>query len=125
MNEDEKITKISDMLIKGGKMLSAHCPSCGSPLFKKDDIIICPICETRFIEEKDLKDKDIKREEIQDRSDAKMENYIKKEIPKKILDIFKDLEEEKDFTKINMGLNCIKDLLNIIKILKEVKLIEK
>ncbi|HIH78216.1 MAG TPA: hypothetical protein HA341_04765 [Halobacteria archaeon] len=142
MNEDEKITKISDMLIKGGKMLSTHCSSCGSPLFKINNETVCPVCETRFIDEKDIKvDKERKKENLYDRSIIKdnekkvsktdlskddgtfnedLRENIEKKVSTKILDIFGEIETEKDFTKIQMGLNCIKELIDIIKLLKNV-----
>lgn len=142
MNEDEKITKISDMLIKGGKMLSTHCSSCGSPLFKINNETVCPVCETRFIDEKDIKeDKERKKENLYDRSIIKdnekkvsktvlskddgtfnedLRKNIEKKVSTKILDIFGEIETEKDFTKIQMGLNCIKELIDIIKLLKNV-----
>ena len=142
MNEDEKITKISDMLIKGGKMLSTHCSSCGSPLFKINNETVCPVCETRFIDEKYIKeDKERKKENLYDRSIIKdnekkisktvlskddgtfnedLRKNIEKKVSTKILDIFGEIETEKDFTKIQMGLNCIKELIDIIKLLKNV-----
>jgi len=126
-------------------MLATHCPSCGSPLFKIENEIVCPVCETRFAEEKDLKkDKDTKKQELYNKpiadSSKKVSNVdthdynifngeldknIEKKISKKILDVLGELEEEKDFTKINMGLNCIKELISIIKLLKEDELAKK
>jgi Uncharacterized Zn-finger containing protein len=47
---DENIDKISEMLLRGGKMLSRHCPTCNSPLFKFGEEIICPVCGTSFAE---------------------------------------------------------------------------
>lgn len=130
-------------------MLSTHCSSCGSPLFKINNEIVCPVCETRLIEEKDLKD-DKKRKNLynepktestikdgeripeiinfsrhdipkqRDIVNEDLEKYIEKKVLSKILDIFEEIETEKDLTKIQKGLNCIKDLIDIIKLLKDI-----
>ncbi|WP_292486141.1 Sjogren's syndrome/scleroderma autoantigen 1 family protein [Methanohalobium sp.] len=45
--EDQELDKISKMLECGATMLSQHCQSCGSPLFRYQGEIICPVCQDR------------------------------------------------------------------------------
>ncbi len=42
--EEEKVKKIAEALIAGGRMLSIHCASCFSPLFEQQGRIFCPLC---------------------------------------------------------------------------------
>ncbi len=42
--KDEKIPKIAEMLLAGGKMLGVHCGKCMSPLFEYQGKVICPVC---------------------------------------------------------------------------------
>lgn len=41
---EEKISKMTDMLLAGGKMLSIHCGTCLGPLFKFKGKAVCPVC---------------------------------------------------------------------------------
>ncbi|MFP4654994.1 MAG: Sjogren's syndrome/scleroderma autoantigen 1 family protein [Methanohalobium sp.] len=45
--EELELDKISRMLERGATMLSQHCQTCGSPLFRYQGEIICPICQGR------------------------------------------------------------------------------
>jgi Uncharacterized Zn-finger containing protein len=140
---DENIDKISEMLLRGGKMLSRHCPTCNSPLFKFGEEIICPVCGTSFAEVdakeerktkisatsqiKDLRDanqrfatsqiKDLRyatSQDLKSRERSPDENEIKRELRKKIGEILEDLKRERDLTKIKMGLECIDKALEIL-----------
>lgn len=42
--EEEKLAKITEMLLAGGKMLGVHCGKCMSPLFEFQGKIVCPVC---------------------------------------------------------------------------------
>jgi UPF0148 protein len=42
--QDEKVSKMAEVLLAGGKMLSTHCPECKSPLFEYRGKIACPAC---------------------------------------------------------------------------------
>ena len=46
-NEDQELDKISRMLERGATMLSQHCQTCGSPLFRYQGEIICPVCQDK------------------------------------------------------------------------------
>lgn len=47
LNDKEIKEIITPLLLSGAKMLDRHCPQCGSPLFKLNGKIFCPVCEHR------------------------------------------------------------------------------
>ena len=115
---DENIDKISEMLLRGGKMLSRHCPTCNSPLFKFGEEIICPVCGTSFAEVDAKGERETKipaaSQDLKSRERSPDENEIKRELRKKIGEILEDLKRERDLTKIKMGLECIDKALEIL-----------
>ncbi|MET1124048.1 MAG: Sjogren's syndrome/scleroderma autoantigen 1 family protein [Archaeoglobaceae archaeon] len=57
---DEVIANAAELLQKGAKMLSDHCPECMMPLFEKDGRVFCVNCgetEERREEEKEEKNR--------------------------------------------------------------------
>ena len=48
--QEKHVTKITDMLLSGGKMLSIHCGECKSPLFEYQGKVMCPVCGEREAE---------------------------------------------------------------------------
>ena len=48
MAEDKKISEAVELLLKGAKMLSYHCPDCMLPVFQQDKTIFCPHCRKEF-----------------------------------------------------------------------------
>ena len=117
---DDNINKISEMLLRGGKMLSRHCPTCNSPLFKFGEEIICPVCGTSFVEIDEKGERKTKIpatsqiKDLKSRGRSPDENEIKRELRKKIGEILEDLKRERDLTKIKMGLECIDKALEIL-----------
>ena len=57
MAEDKKISEAVELLLKGAKMLSYHCPDCMLPVFQQDERIFCPHCRRDFkvVEEKNVR----------------------------------------------------------------------
>lgn len=57
MAEDKKISEAVELLLKGAKMLSYHCPDCMLPVFQQDERIFCPHCmkDFRIVEEKNVR----------------------------------------------------------------------
>jgi UPF0148 protein len=45
MKREDEI--MAEYLLKGGKMLSASCPSCGCPLFEVGGKTLCVVCRER------------------------------------------------------------------------------
>lgn len=41
---EEKIAKMTEMLLAGGKMLPVHCGACLGPLFEFKGKAVCPVC---------------------------------------------------------------------------------
>lgn len=42
--KDEKIAKVTEMLLSGGKMLGYHCGNCRWPLFEFKGKVVCAVC---------------------------------------------------------------------------------
>ena len=49
MSDEDKLKRTANLLRSGATMLFKHCPECGSPLFKKDENILCPNCNKKVI----------------------------------------------------------------------------
>ena len=49
MEEEDPLKEMTTLLLAGGKMLSKHCPTCGSPLFKVKGKVICPRCSKQVV----------------------------------------------------------------------------
>ncbi len=87
--EEDKIKSMTRLLLSGAKMLDKHCGKCGSPLFEKNNKIICPVCG-----------------ELE-----KGEENILKEKRKELLSL---LEKEKDLKKIIKILEAIEKIDRIL-----------
>lgn len=59
-DDDAKIRRISKLLELGGTMLAQHCDTCGSPLFRYQGQVLCPLCN---VAEEGEEDQDEKVEE--------------------------------------------------------------
>ena len=42
--EREATQRMSDLLLKGARMTSTHCGTCGDPLFEQEGTTFCPSC---------------------------------------------------------------------------------
>ncbi len=71
---DNVISNAAELLYKGAKMLTYHCPDCKLPLFEKDGKIFCPSCGREAVFEKDL-------EKVEEKADEKVE--VEKKIEEK------------------------------------------
>jgi uncharacterized Zn finger protein (UPF0148 family) len=57
-DKDDKIKAMAELLLAKATMLQYHCGKCGSPLFQKDDKIICPVCgELEKLSKKEAEEK--------------------------------------------------------------------
>jgi len=52
MSEDNYMKRMTDALRSGAKMLSEHCPICGSPIFKIKEELWCLRCNKRVVKVK-------------------------------------------------------------------------
>ncbi len=99
--QNTDVEKMAGILLGGGKMLSIHCPECKSPLFEKDDKVICSVCNREVIIKKDEAKKQEKPPEKALDSDTENILLKKKEFllsklssetdPKKITDILESM----------------------------------
>lgn len=48
MVQDKKISEAAEILLKGARMLSFHCPECLLPLFQSGDRVFCPSCKREY-----------------------------------------------------------------------------
>ena len=56
-DDDAKIRRISKLLELGGTMLAQHCDTCGSPLFRYQGQVLCPLCNVAEEGEEDQDEK--------------------------------------------------------------------
>lgn len=52
-NKENVLKDMVELLLSKATMLHYHCDKCKSPLFEKEDKIICPVCG--IVQEKDIK----------------------------------------------------------------------
>jgi len=75
--EDKKISDAVNLLYKGAKMLSYHCPDCKVPLFQDGDRIFCPSCGRDVIIEGKTPQAEVK-EEVKEAEQKKEEIKLEK-----------------------------------------------
>ncbi len=105
--QEEKIPKITEMLLAGGKMLRVHCGNCGSPLFEFQDKIKCPICGG-------IKKAPAARPNAEPKSFDNLERILHK----KIEEMSSQLEKETDHVKILELLKSIRGTLETVEKLR-------
>ena len=75
-DDDAKIRRISKLLELGGTMLAQHCDTCGSPLFRYQGQVLCPLCN---VAEEGEEDQNEKVEETIPSVDTEVSTGIKEE----------------------------------------------
>lgn len=124
IDENVKIQKITKLLEKGGTML-AQSHHCGSPMFRFQGKVLCPVCDTGMGEEKKAAGEPEapgrpphEENVIGDRSRIEDANaQIASRIKNKIRMIAEDLENEMDHQRIREKLECIELGIRILKLL--------
>lgn len=105
---EENLSKITEMLLAGGKMLGVHCGDCKSPLFEYKGKVVCPVCGGKTKPEKSKVEPDIP-------TLKKLEKVLQAK-----LDALTDqLEKESNQTKVLKLLDSIKSTLEAIERLKK------
>ena len=109
MNRDEKVSKMANILLAGGKMLSSHCPKCGSPMFEFRGKTLCPICSEEEVttEEKPKE----KIEPVKKPSIDRIENILLK----KLDELADQLEKEASPRSMSEILNLMKSTLEVLE----------
>ena len=101
---EEKIPKITEMLLAGGKMLGVHCGACMSPLFEYQGKIVCPVCGSKAKPAKEAKAAPLKK--------------VEEVLHAKLSSLAEQLAKETDHTKTLELLNSIKSTLEALEKLK-------
>jgi UPF0148 protein len=90
-DEEQKIKKIAETLMAGGRMLSIHCASCFSPLFEQEGKIFCPLCG--------------------DKQTSETERVLKE----KLRNLLSQLEKETDHDKVLKLLEEVKVIQELLR----------
>ncbi len=107
MDRDKALKDMTELLLSKARMLPYHCDNCKSPLFEKDEKIICPVCGELKFEKKDQKE-EAKTEEPQ--TDSKTAQVLKKKRDELLAKIEKE-KNPKKLTDLLEALNKINKLL--------------
>ncbi len=98
--------KAAEMLLKGGTLLSEHCPYCKGVRVMKDGHALCISCG------REPEKKDIPKEKTQQRTP------LEETLEKKMESLSKELEQENNHEKQQEILKSINALLEIMKKMK-------
>lgn len=106
--EDEKLGKMTEMLLGGGKMLSVHCGTCKGPLFQFEGKVVCPVCgEKAKVAKAEVKPKVAPIERVENVLRAKLNSLAE------------ELAKETDHAKTLELLDRVKSILEVLEKLKE------
>ncbi|MBU2559352.1 hypothetical protein KKA03_00480 [archaeon] len=96
MDKDKALKNMTDLLLAKARMLQYHCGNCKSPLFEKEEKIICPVCGEMKVETEEVKEKasDTKTSKVLVKKRDELLLKIEKEKnPKKLTDLLEALEK--------------------------------
>jgi len=100
--------KAAEMLLKGGTLLSEHCPYCKGVRVMKDGYALCISCG------REPEKKDIPKEKITEKTKSNLEEALQK----KMEYLSKELEQENNHEKQQEILKSINLLLETIEKIK-------
>ncbi len=101
--------KAAEILLKGGTLLSEHCPYCSGVRVMKDGHALCISCG------REPEKKDIPKEKTQQRTKSSLEEILEK----KMGTLSKELEQESNHEKQQEILKSINLLLETIEKMKK------
>ncbi len=103
---EEKLSKMTEMLLAGGKMLGVHCATCMGPLFEYQGKIVCAVCGEKAKPAKaEVKAAPLKK--------------VEETLHAKINSLAEQLAKETDQAKTLELLESIKSTLEALEKLKE------
>ena len=106
----DKLTKKAvEILLKGGTLLSKHCPYCSGVRVMKDGHALCISCG------REPEKKDIPNEKTQQKTKSQLEETLER----KIESLSKELEQENNHEKQQEILKSINSLLETMKKLEK------
>lgn len=103
MDRDKALKNMTDLLLAKARMLQYHCGSCKSPLFEKEEKVICPVCGELKIEKKEEKEK---TEEKGAQADSKTSRVL----AKKRDELLGKIEKEKNPKKLTELLEALEKI---------------
>lgn len=104
------MSKMAEMLLAGGKMLSKHCPECGSPLFELRGKTLCPVCSEK---EESKEEKPGKIVEPEPRKPPR--DRLERVLLKKLDELAGELEKEANPRSMSEILELMKSILEILE----------
>ncbi len=117
MAEDKKISEAVELLLKGAKMLSYHCPDCMLPVFQQDERIFCPHCRRDF---KVVEEKNVRRIVPLDEDSGAAQQDLEEQRPQEVagaenlvLELFKKLGRRA------LGSDSVPEIKEIVSIMRE------
>lgn len=114
-DETDNIEKISRMLELGGTMLSEHCDTCGSPLFRYQGEIVCPVCKSNMQSSGAVSGGEVQEAEVQDFFD-----FIAQTIMHKMRVILTAMKAESDIARIKEQVDCIHRCIVVLREIREI-----
>jgi UPF0148 protein len=102
MDKDKALKNMTDLLLSKARMLQYHCANCKSPLFEKEEKVICPVCGELKVEKKGEKEKAKTKEAQADsrtaqvlkkKRDELLAKIEKEKNPKRLTDLLEALEK--------------------------------
>ena len=100
MDKEKALENMTGLLLSKARMLQYHCASCKSPLFEKEEKIICPVCgEMEVKKEKTApkvnegKTKSKTSSVLLKKRDELLEKIESEKNPKKLTDLLEALEK--------------------------------
>lgn len=102
MDKDKALKNMTGLLLSKARMLQYHCGNCKSPLFEKEEKVICPVCGELKIEKEEVKEKAGAKEPTTNSKTAKVLVKKRDELlakieneknPKKLTDLLDALEK--------------------------------
>ncbi len=114
---DSVISDAAELLYKGAKMLTYHCPDCKLPLFEKDGKIFCASCGREAIFEKDLKTEENVAEIREEPELEKADGLVKKvEIAaEKVCEMIVSAKSSEEVKILTDSLEKLVNVLNKLK----------
>jgi len=141
-DDDAKIRRISKLLELGGTMLAQHCDTCGSPLFRYQGQILCPLCNVAEEGEEDQDEKvegtipsvetEVPKEEFETETveskptvassvsdslhaERKGSSPLEQLIESKLVEIAKNIQSESDPRRVEDAFDLIERGMNILE----------
>jgi UPF0148 protein len=103
MDKDKALKNMTGLLLAKARMLQYHCGNCKSPLFEKEEKIICPVCGEMKIEKEEVKEKAKAKEPTTDSKTAQV-------LLKKRDEILAKIEKEKNPKKLTELLEALEKI---------------